>query len=178
MKDYVVIDNLVTPYYADYLEQKFLSANYYYNYNITTYKQDGVYRPGFSHLISKDGNSLSHYYETVMALFSLFCGTVNIEPKSILRSSLFLQLPVKIDFHSSHIHRDTEADHLVFLYYVTNSEGPTKIYSHTSEYDDEKTVLHTIEPKKGRCLLFNGKHFHSSSTPERTTRLVLNVDFK
>ena len=36
--------------------------------------------------------------------------------------------------------------------------------------------LVTCQPKKGRALFFNGKYYHSSSSPNESSRAIINFD--
>ena len=73
------------------------------------------------------------------------------------------------DKHKSHI--DLLEPHKTLIYYVNDSDGPTKIYK-----GDE--VIQEIHPKKGRCFIMNGDIPHSSSHPKKHShRIVVNINF-
>ena len=87
------------------------------------------------------------------------------------------------NFNHSYPHVDQLFPHLSLLYYVNDSQGPTSIYEEKyTELPIENVgttnfhLLKEVEPKKGRCVLFNGMHYHSSSTPATDKRCILNFD--
>jgi hypothetical protein len=92
-------------------------------------------------------------------------------------------------------HVDSSEDHFVGLLYLNDSDGDTIIYNETiDEYRDlwandyefydkhlkgNLTEMVRVSPKTNRLVIFNGKHFHASSTPTTTSRrLAMNINFK
>jgi len=67
---------------------------------------------------------------------------------------------------------------------VNDSDGDTIIYNETA--DDIQnlpgldtsmlTIKQTVTPRKGRVVLFNGRRYHSSSTPTTDKRCVINFN--
>ena len=39
-----------------------------------------------------------------------------------------------------------------------------------------KNIIKEITPKKGKCVLFNGKHYHASSNPVEGNRCIINFN--
>ena len=83
----------------------------------------------------------------------------------------------------NHPHIDLQFDHLVCLYYVNDNEAPTTLYKQTRHdvnpedmSSTEFEPLVTCEPKKGRALFFDGKYYHSSSSPNQSSRCIINFD--
>jgi hypothetical protein len=90
-------------------------------------------------------------------------------------------------------HVDDKMPHMVGLFYLNESDGDTIIYNQTTddypEYDlskefynshlkDNLTEMVRVTPKPNRLIIFDGKHFHASSTPTTTSRrIVLNFNF-
>lgn len=81
-------------------------------------------------------------------------------------------------------HVDLEPVHendYTLLYYFCDSDGDTIIFDKTY-YDipiKNINILKKITPKKGRCLLFPAKYFHSGNFPIHSKyRMVLNINFK
>jgi hypothetical protein len=74
--------------------------------------------------------------------------------------------------------------HLVCLYYVNDADGKTVFTSHTSEEigltDINKLpsvpITQEVSPKKGRCVLFDGKYYHATHTPNVGRRVIANFD--
>ena len=82
----------------------------------------------------------------------------------------FLQVPTikTTEYDSPHI--DMEMGHTVCLYYVNNTDGDTFFFN-------GKNIIKRVSPKKGRCVLFDGKIFHASSKPTKEKRIVINYNF-
>jgi hypothetical protein len=86
--------------------------------------------------------------------------------------------------HNPHV--DFYFPHYTLLYYVNDSDGDTFIFnekvnmydsSKIKEYPEEFTLLKRVSPKMGRAVLFNGLHYHSSSTPTKTDeRTAININ--
>lgn len=83
-------------------------------------------------------------------------------------------------------HVDTNGDHYVLLYYINDADGDTLIFDQTmEEYKMENAwkfekfdIKKRISPKKGRVVIFDGKHYHASSHPSKNDiRCVINMDF-
>ena len=70
-------------------------------------------------------------------------------------------------------HIDYPDPHIVLLYYVNDSSGPTTFYNR--KFKVKKEVM----PKKGRILIFDGSIYHSSTPPTTNDyRCVINFDLK
>ena len=80
-------------------------------------------------------------------------------------------------------HVDLYYPHTVILYYVNDSDGDTVIYKERytgtgkPQFPQTLTELKRIEPKRGRVVVFDGLHYHSSSNPRKNSyRCVINFD--
>lgn len=89
-----------------------------------------------------------------------------------------------LQYHTPHV--DSDIDHYVILYYVNDSDGPTYIFNETRQDFDmdaayktkQFTIKETVEPKKGRLIIFDGNLYHTSSSPTLSSkRTVLNINF-
>jgi hypothetical protein len=70
-------------------------------------------------------------------------------------------------------HVDLKDSHVVFIYYVEDSDGYTFLF------DKDKKIIDKILPKQGRGLIFDGSILHAASHPiNYETRIVLNIDLK
>jgi hypothetical protein len=99
-----------------------------------------------------------------------------------VRGGLFVNSG-KNKLHAPHV--DFHVPHYTFLYYVNDSDGDTFIFNEkvnpamgeNQNYPDKFTLLERVSPKKGDAILFNGLHYHSSSTPEHhDSRIALNIN--
>jgi len=62
--------------------------------------------------------------------------------------------------------------HLVCLYYVNDSDGPTYFY------DDDLNIIEEIHPRKGTAVIFDGDILHAGSNPITTPfRFAININF-
>ena len=97
----------------------------------------------------------------------------------------FLQLPLNIDFAGTGVdtpHLDRFEPHLVYLYYVCDSDGDTIIYDYKTEkegdvpfFEDVKE-LKRITPKQGRVVVFDGMYWHTAEQPKKDVRCILNFN--
>ena len=70
-------------------------------------------------------------------------------------------------------HRDHNFPHYTMLYYIIDSDGPTRIFDNKTE-----KVIKEIEPKQGRVVFFPGDTLHASASPrEYSRRMVINYNF-
>lgn len=94
-------------------------------------------------------------------------------PKYIVRMKSNLQLSTVNRVRPPHL--DFDSEHMVMLYYVNDSDGPTKFYE---KKDSEFTIIKEIPPKRGRFLVFNGTNqYHSSTGPLKyDKRCVINFN--
>lgn len=104
----------------------------------------------------------------VYALVDKFNKTFNTEFKNIHRAQCNFTWIQPNGPLVSPRHRDSIYDHHVILYYINDSDGETVI-----EVDGE---IKSVSPKKGRMIVFNGNYFHSSTSPEKTNRFVININ--
>ncbi len=114
---------------------------------------------------------------TSLAMCILFFveSTVGIFPKELMRVKANLLFPMfdfDTQYHPPHIDTDSITA-MSAVYYVTDSDGPTRFF------DKEGNVTHTVEPKKGRLVLFPSNTLHASSCPIHSKqRIVINFVFQ
>lgn len=120
-------------------------------------------------------------YNPIIKLFESFVSKHNIPVSGIMRIKINL---VPRDFSPAGLyhmpHVDSDGPHKVFLYYVNNSDGYTHFFN--EEYNGEKPISFTerqkVSPLRGRGVVFDGKIYHSSSSPQDSDfRCVVNLDF-
>jgi len=102
--------------------------------------------------------------------FYHFCFFKNINPLFILRARAFIQAPSGKNIIQKP-HTDVDFSHWVFLYYVNDSDGDTIFYN------EQKEIIKRVAPKKGRIAFFDGSIYHSASTPNTSSRAVININF-
>jgi hypothetical protein len=86
--------------------------------------------------------------------------------------------PTRTGYEPQEPHTDLKYDdgrkipHLVCLYYINDSDGPTYFY------DKDKISL-AIPPKKGSAVVFDGSIIHAGSNPiHNPFRFALNINFR
>jgi hypothetical protein len=139
---------------------------------------------GFSHTVFhiNDANN-SPMTALLLPLLFIFCDRAKTPYHTLLRIrlGLFPRTVIDVPHHNPHV--DFYQPHHSALYYVDDSDGDTVIFNET--YDDvsaEQSVLYTNEskftiakrttPKKGRMMGFNGKHYHASMHPMKSSSRI------
>jgi len=76
-------------------------------------------------------------------------------------------------------HVDSNQKHLVFLYYVNDSDGDTVIFDkRVGDSLDNMNIIRRISPKAGAAIVFDGSMYHASSSPVLADyRCVVNANF-
>lgn len=184
LQDIYVIDDLISADHADYLEMHYSGheIDWFFQKDITYNQSDErhdnlkSHNIGFANLIYPRENGASPLYHTMAPIMYNALSALQLKPIQLLRARAFLQLPIAGQNNEiNHPHRDLPISHTVILYYLTDADGDTIIYNETEE-SEKYTVKDKIQPKKGRCVIFNGKHFHSSSKPTSNIRATLNIN--
>jgi len=103
----------------------------------------------------------------------------------ILEARSFLQLPLNKDYIGEGVdtpHLDRTEPHLVFLYYVNDSDGDTIIYNYKSKspndipfFEDVKEQKR-VKPKQGRVVIFDGLYWHTAEQPTKDIRCIINFN--
>ena len=136
---------------------------------------------GFTHIFkSEKGKVVSSAYNLFEEIAKEACSKINFEFTSIIKCRSFLQTP-KDNQGYNEPHVDFLHEHMVFLYYVNDTDGETYLFNDV--YNGEKSfenldleIIKKVMPKKGRGLFFNGNRFHASSYPSKTIRCIVNFD--
>ena len=88
------------------------------------------------------------------------------------------------------LHYDSITEHIAMVYYINDSTGDTYIYNNINgnnveawreNYDgvdyDSYSLLSTVSPKMGRCVVFDGNLAHHGSYPSNGDRFIINFNF-
>ena len=172
-----VIDNFLPIQLADSLEHMLFSADFpwYYIPDITYgHSPDTeVKNSAFMHNLYKEETGPSSFYLNVCSL--PFLGSAKVPPSRVSRAIALMQTP-QMNINSylhNNPHVDNLSPHIVFLYYVCDSDGDTFIFSTDK---DDSTVTKQVSPKKNRALIFDGGIYHASSKPKDSNRCVINFN--
>lgn len=186
LDDFIVVDNCINPVYQDALENMILNdRSFYWNFypNLVAYGgsrasivSDAI---GFSHTWMADYKATSTYAGFMMPLLYEASVKASIKVNQIIQGRCFMQIPTVKTTEWDGMHVDFDKPHNVCLYYVNDSDGDTFFSDKNSLHrkPDSYPILKRVTPKKGRCVFFNGEHYHSSSKPTQNPRAVININF-
>lgn len=165
-------------------------------YYISTAYHESVevskYGYSFQHVALIDGTDNSGLGEILHSV--VLNALDNVGEKSLgiyrIRVGMFTITP-EIVIHEPHV--DFDEPHNTGVLYINDSDGPTTIYSerydlasgipsldyYNTVLNKEKTILTQVDPKANRLVLFDGLHYHASSTPTLTARrIAINFNYK
>jgi hypothetical protein len=129
-----------------------------------SYDEGEQQRPALFHdFVLKKYNINSDFFNMVKPI---------VKDKNVIQARSILQLPLNKkllnkSFDTPHV--DSEEPHLVYLYYVVDSDGQTLFLKN-------KKVIKKIKPKQGRLVIFNGNIYHTAEQPEKGKRCVINFN--
>lgn len=117
------------------------------------------------HSFYLNGEQQSLNYKISDFILDRFIGRSGIAFKSLIRSKANLQFKSaefdRTNYTTPHV--DSLSPHSVLIYYVSDSDGNTVLFDRKLGQDKkEYNIIKEIEPKKGRFLLFDGKHYHAA----------------
>jgi len=185
MNNFAIFENIISKTHQDYIENLFFSSNFpwYYNQDPTFANQKSDRGTTFSSSLLNE-NYKSEFVDILLPIaFSCF-DKMNIKKESnIFNIRSFLHIKNEIDLlnRKDSLHVDNNFNHLVILYYVNDSDGNTEITNRifnesTKESEKSEKILKSISPKKGRCVVFDGKYYHRSTHPQYSDRCVVNFN--
>jgi hypothetical protein len=178
---FLVLDDVISNNYQDQLETTLFSEEFNKSTNpsIRRYSDGNV---GHEYWFVKQGEN-KPFNELVIPLFNKISEKSGIVG-NISDARTFLQeISINERIHDV-IHVDMTAPHLVFLYYVIDSDGDTIIFNKKYTYGNNQFLIHgqkpeplqKISPKKGRCLIFDGLFYHAAGIPKKSQRCVINFN--
>ena len=159
---------------------------WYFISDITTSSAENKerHRPGFLHLFYDNFKKNSDYFSMVQPIIDHTASKLKLKSPQIIKSRAFLQLPLSLkDYTVDNAHIDNKRPHIVFLYYVTDSDGDTIIYdkkwekgkqSMNREETSKLLIKKRVTPKQGRVVVFDGKYWHTAEQPKHNNRCVIN----
>lgn len=204
MNDILIIDDVVSQLYQDKIEEFLLGSNHpwFFQSDITLSDEHLKQldkenpnnkikrRPGFGSLMYDEDQQKGHKYQFLAPIIYTASEKVQlpIHEVTLIRGFLSTQVDPTIPNRIDKPHIDIAKPHYIGLYYVNDSDGDTVIYQetyspffestiHTNMTPESLTIIKTISPKKGRLVIFNGAHYHSSSQPTTNHRCVVNFHF-
>jgi hypothetical protein len=181
-----VIDNVVGSRYQDAIESTFYSNNFLWKCN-PNISGDGVNTQfGLTHQIVDNMSTTSNFADFVYPLIYEISDKSGVDYGKVYNARAFLQVPMNSKKDHDVFHVDTVFPHMVFLYYVNDSDGDTiilnKLYKEGTpnflerDYDYSSEILEKVTPKRGRVVVFDGNHYHAGGIPQKEARCVLNFN--
>jgi hypothetical protein len=192
---FIVCDDLLPAAVADAIEQSFVSPRFpwffYSNVNHGAkppadlpgvFQRDSRFEDsfGFSSLLFPGNEPTSPWLQHPKTVFEAFATRHTLVPKQMLRikANLLVRSDAPGRPRPFTPHVDIPTPHWVLIYYVNDSDGDTVILDKTFPDWQNAAVLHSVSPKKGRAILFDGRHYHCGTCPSaHDARIVLNYDF-
>lgn len=175
INDVYIFDDVIPKSYQDLIELNLLGEMnaHWLLLDDISYGQGhtaSISNPGLVHPLKIDNQIKSPLFNLVLPMVLISLDRINWKYTDTIMARSFLQFPKEISTpNNSHI--DLEMPHVVCLYYVNDCDGPTVIYEPGST-----NILQTINPQKGRVVIFDGKYYHSSSNPTNSRRCIINFD--
>lgn len=148
---------------------------------------------GFTQILKQFEMESSNYRFLKPILFQL---GQQIPIKEVIKARVNLLLRAyENDLEHTTPHVDDAIQHWTAIYYIEDSDGPTHIFDQrvtdiplTSRTQDvvlnyvketKFTIAKTVDPKKGRLVIFDGMRFHAGSKPRNhQTRRVLAINWR
>lgn len=178
-----IIDDLIPRPFADKIEVALTDDDTPWNLAVTC----GGYNEmaNVNHSMVKDTHQLYHAIVSdnmpksmisslVTCILYFLEDKTGITTKFAARVKANLLLPMfdnADQYHPPHIDI-ANAEYLSMVYYVNDSDGPTRFF------DNDGNIIQTVEPKKGRAVLFSSNIPHASSCPITSKhRIVINFVF-
>lgn len=190
----IVVDNVIEKDYQNYIFELTQQEDFplYYRKNIVDPRQmfDNVENVnGFAHQLYEDQRQISQYFSALYPLVLSITGKTGLRFNALDRMRFnFVQgnPHTKLEHHLPHV--DNMLPHLVAIYYVHDCDGDTFIFDQLNEsrtHDEDEiimaknqwTVAKRVTPKKGRIVVFDGRHYHASSFAKtHPYRCVINMN--
>lgn len=135
--------------------------------------------PQFVHMAMFNKQKQSPFADTCISILNKFSSKNNIIVNDIVRIKANMILKNgNSGMHYPHV--DADKNHLVFLYYVNDSDGDTIFFNEKYNGDkiDSLSIMKNVSPESGKAVVFDGLTYHASSSPVKSDfRCVINIDF-
>ena len=131
----------------------------------------GDMHPYFSHTLLNEYGEKSEYFRKFPWI--PIGQAIGMPNNKMLRAHMTLQHPRPDVFgvpHNSHLDQP-DIKCYVALYYPNNADGDTFFF------DSNQKVIHREKPERGKIIVFDGQQYHSSSSPSKSTRWTLNINY-
>lgn len=162
IEEYVMDPKFPYRFHRIHLDEKNSYPKLQLTHHLYMYDEDKV-SPHFDIMVPVYGRLFNMYGNIELMRAKVNCTTTDPESKS------YEPQPAHTDLKYDD---GTDFPHMVCLYYINDSDGPTYFYS------DEGHISHVIHPKKGTAVIFDGSILHAGSNPVNSQyRFALNINF-
>ena len=166
-----IIKNSISKKYQNLIEKTLLeNRNFpWYLLDDITYVNGGQKRPGLSHYFVLHQQVNSAFYEVIEPIIKKYVKS------EVIRVRSFLQFPLNRKFATGDYdepHIDYNYEHMVYLYYVKDSDGDTIFF----DRKNRKKIIKKVTPKKGTLVIFNGLTYHTAQQPKNDSRCIININ--
>jgi ectoine hydroxylase-related dioxygenase (phytanoyl-CoA dioxygenase family) len=194
INDIIVVDDVISKSYQDFIVQSIIDQRefpWFFTPAITgskMFNDDKLNKkdtPGWAHKFfdHEMTGPTSPIAGLLIPIAHEACGKIGFQLKEMLHGRVFSLMP-KLNKGRNVWHVDIMQPHLVCIYYVNDATGPTIISSESAEVhqkqfidrDVDFPIAKTVEPKKGRAVLFDGRFYHTSTNPDDDRRVIINFD--
>jgi|TARA_R110000803_G_scaffold36513_6_gene78403 hypothetical protein len=177
-----VYDDLIPAYLQDHLElitlgvknkgEEFIdpSVDFKCKYEITA-KETNQPPLSFVHLL-KSHTSISKHLDNFGMVAQALCNVNDLILQNIMLARVFITVPHATELTHYAPHIDIEVDHMAVIYFVNDADGDTVFF------DNDGKIIKSVEPKKGRAIIFDGKIMHGGGIPKNGPRCIANFDIK
>ena len=169
-----IFDNIIPFKEQNKLINLFLSNSFpwFYIPDITHSFKKSQKRHALAHRFIKEGHLNSNYFNSVEPIIKHVINKLKYKKVVLSDVRSFLQFPLNIKSKKLDTpHIDTKHNHIVFLYYVKDSEASTIIYLDKSFKKYKK-----IKAKQGRLVVFPGSLWHTAEQPSKKIRCIINCN--
>ena len=186
-----VFDDIIEKPLQEEIKSILFKDNFFWYFisDVTSSSAANQGRPSFFHKFYDNYNENSDFCWMPKEIVSKVIVELKIKMTQIIKSRTFLQLPLSSQYLKNdtvdNAHVDSQINHLVFLYYVVDSDGDTIIYDkkwekgiqHLNSEETAKLLIKKrVTPKQGRLVVFDGRYWHTAEQPKYNKRCVINTD--
>ena len=182
MDSLIIIDDVISKGYQDFIEKMSKDFPWYFRDQITDSREgSNDMSTGLTFdIFNKNCQNIEEEYNRspfADGLIPLLCEAINkVDTNQDILEIYRIRAGIFVKDQNGELnkpHIDRKDFHYTMLYYVNDSDGPTRFYDHK-----EGKVIKMVDPKKGRAVIMTGDTYHSSSSPRNhINRIVINYNF-
>ena len=190
-----IIENAIPKDFFNYVVHKVKKLPFYFIERTATPSDEATLNnSSFTHTVfaANLGGILSQDFLTFEAAMMVAFESCNEKINNLIRIRVGLITPQIL--HTIHVpHVDYDTPHKTCLLYLNDSDGDTLIYKEKYKLDQHlnsqeyyntnlkhknMNIMYKSTPIANKMVIFDGFHYHSSSTPTNTSaRFVININY-